>query len=77
MAWLAARTGKDPRELTASPMAPLTALPQAVRETADLAARTVSGDAAVREQRWPFKLCLPRILSTALASRVALPAVWP
>jgi hypothetical protein len=50
MTWLAARTGKDPRALTASPIAALTALAQAVRESADLAARTMSGVAEVRDE---------------------------
>jgi hypothetical protein len=50
LAWLAAQTGKDPRELTASPAAALSALAQAVREAADLAVRTVSDDAETRAQ---------------------------
>src|SRR5262245_32400018 len=44
LAWLAARTGKDPKELIASPAA----LAAAVRELASLAARTDSEDPTVR-----------------------------
>ncbi|MEV0170647.1 hypothetical protein AB0I00_05905 [Streptomyces sp. NPDC050803] len=48
--WLAARTGKDPREPAASPAEALATLAQAVREAAGLAARAVSDDAEVRER---------------------------
>jgi hypothetical protein len=67
VAWLAARTGKDPRELTASPTAALAALAQAVREAADLAARTVSDDADTRKQAQAEAAELRRQLADAPA----------
>ena len=49
IAWLAARTGRDPAALTASPRAGAEAAASAVRELADLAARAASADPAVRD----------------------------
>lgn len=48
--WLAERTGKDPKEITSSPAAALSAMSDALRETAALAARSESKDPLVREQ---------------------------
>jgi hypothetical protein len=50
VSWLAARTGKDPKEITASPAAALSALSDALREVTALAARTESADPQVRAQ---------------------------
>ncbi|QDG66685.1 hypothetical protein NIBR502772_11135 [Pseudarthrobacter sp. NIBRBAC000502772] len=46
--WLAARTGKTPEELTASPTAAASALGKALREVSSLAARLESQDPEVR-----------------------------
>jgi predicted HD phosphohydrolase len=46
VAWLAARTGKDPAEIASSPAK---ALGNALRELATLAARAESAEPAVRE----------------------------
>jgi len=50
MRWLARRTGKDIDDLASSPRAALSALGDAVREVADLAARSGSADPQVRAQ---------------------------
>jgi hypothetical protein len=48
ISWLAARTGKDPDELTSSPAATMAALKAALREAAALAARVDSADSQVQ-----------------------------
>ena len=48
LAWLARRTGKRPEDLTGSPAAAASALGDAAREIASLAARLESRDPATR-----------------------------
>lgn len=46
--WLAGRTGRSPEELTASPSKAVSAVGDAIREVAGLAARLASEDPEVR-----------------------------
>jgi hypothetical protein len=49
MTWLARRAGRSPADLAGRPDEVLSALHQAVKDTLDLAARSMAPDVAVRE----------------------------
>ncbi len=77
MTWLARRTGREPGELAGRPELALPALHQAVKDTLDLAARSMAVDPAVRAAAreeaiaWQQDLDDAREDSTPYLSRLA------
>lgn len=77
MTWLARRAGRTPDELAGRPEEALSALHRAVKDTLDLAARSMAPDAAVREAAreeavaWQQELDDARADGTPYLSRLA------